>query len=102
MTLKTLKDAMINLIHKSVEFEESFVFERLQDYMDFSDGKATWTSNVRIRMLEIHEAIENEKFEQKRKIIDSLKEADSWENDFRIGAFRFAEDFFNILKEDLK
>lgn len=96
--LKTLKDAMVELIKKSAEFEESFIFEKLQDYMDFSNGKATWTSNVRLRMLEISEAIENEKQRQKEKAIKWVK--DYYEKNGTIPDMW--KEFHNITEEDLK
>ena len=95
--LKTLKDAMINLIKKSAEFEESFIFERLQEYMDLSDPtNPKWNSNVRIRMVEIHEAVKFEKQKQKAEAIKIAKV----QNEF-LGLADWLE-FFNITKEDLK
>ena len=68
-----IKDAMIDLINKTAEFKESFVFEQLQDYMDFSEGKATWTSNVRLRMLEIHEAREETAKQMQESFIEMIE-----------------------------
>lgn len=75
-----IKKAMIDLIKKSSEFEENFIFERLQDYMDFSNGEATWKSNVRLRMLEnkeVKEKAEKEKQEQSEnfeRLLNNMKQ----------------------------
>lgn len=72
---ETIKKLMINLINKSSEVEESFIFERLQNYIDFSDSKnPKWINNVRLRMLEIHEAINFERERVKKEVIELLKE----------------------------
>jgi len=108
--LKTLKNAMIELINKSVEFEESFVFEKLQGYMDLSDtSNPKWVSNVRIRMLEIHEAIENEKQRQRQAAIKHWKQLNEDREGqlgsdaaYTDGQMEWIELFFDLTREDFK
>lgn len=76
-----LEREMICLIKETANMENSFIFERLQDFMEFKDGKATWTNNVKLRMLELDEAkLEGyklglkDKEEEFEKFIEKLKE----------------------------
>lgn len=94
--LKTLKDTMIELIKKSAEFNECFIFETLQDYMDLSDpSNPKWISNVRLRMWEISEAVDIERNRQRQKAIKWLKSREPCNELDWIK-------FFNITEEELK
>ena len=96
--MKTIKDAMIELITKSSEFGENFIFEKLQDYMNFEDNKATWINNIRLRMIENKEAREQGIEQNKEEVLGLI---DEWA-DKNEGIMSWQEGVYNIGVKDIK
>lgn len=106
-----LKEAMINLIKKSFELKENFVFEKLQEYMDLSDPlNPKWTENVRIRMLEIHEAREDARKEERKRIKEIIEEKEKkyegleelQETQWVLRTLQWLKELLLEIEEDLK
>lgn len=99
-TEEILKENVLELINKSSEFKETFVFEQIQGYIEKKeDGTLIWKEPVRMRMLQIQEAIQLTRQATIKKVFEVIDELTKIGSD---GIIRVCYINSNELKQKLK